>query len=211
MNLCVITARSGSKRLKDKSLSQIKGESLIQHCYNRAKNVWPVVVACPENDKKIIEHCRQNNMPYYRGSEEDVLDRVFQCAKAYGADRIMRLTADCPAIPLETLFMAANLPPTIPFTTNAQQPRTYPDGWDVEIISSKLLAIVHKHTDMREDREHVTSWIYRKENHEIIGKYYPKNYPLIQNMQLPINLSHLKWSVDTEQDLKVVKALMGDK
>ena len=91
-------------------------------------------------DDPIEKFCNESGFACFRGSEFDVLDRYYQSAKAYQADIVVRLTADCPLIDSalidETIekildtgadFAANRLPP--PYQ------RTYPIGLDTEVAN----------------------------------------------------------------------------
>src|SRR2546426_167338 len=95
-----IEARMGSSRLPGKTLQDIcAGEPLLGLVVKRfslCKEVDSVCVATTENSKddSIIRWCDKNEVPYYRGSEEDVLDRVVNAAVSLGADAIVQMGAD---------------------------------------------------------------------------------------------------------------------
>ena len=58
----------------------------------------PAVEAALGDDDPIVEYCTTLEVPVVRGSETDLLDRYHQAALDVGADPIVRITADCPAI-----------------------------------------------------------------------------------------------------------------
>jgi spore coat polysaccharide biosynthesis protein SpsF (cytidylyltransferase family) len=64
----------------------------------RAQNVDQVIVATSNltPDDLIVRWCEKNRVEVFRGSEHDVLDRFYQCAKKHKGDVLIRLTADCP-------------------------------------------------------------------------------------------------------------------
>ena len=102
MNIvAIIQGRMGSSRLPGKVLAEIAGRPMLFHVVNRirrAKKIHLVVVATSTNasDDPIVTLCREEDIPCFRGSEEDVLDRFYQAAKYFQADVIVRLTSDCP-------------------------------------------------------------------------------------------------------------------
>jgi spore coat polysaccharide biosynthesis protein SpsF len=206
MILAIIQARSGSTRLPGKVTMQINGQSLVEHAYRRAKSaIGQAVVAIPANDKELEDHLITKNIPYYKGSENDVLLRYYMCAKAYGADRIVRITADCPCIPVEVMMHVASFRGDL--VSNAMQNRTYPDGWDVEVISFRALEWTESHADSEESREHVLPYLY---THMEQASKELKGFTALK-IDLPINLSETKWSIDTQEDFDRVKNLMEKK
>ena len=99
----IIQARMGSTRLPDKVLMDVGGHPMLWHMIERlkpAKNVDEIILAIPntkEND--ILEQfAKENNLKYFRGSENDVLARYYETAKTFKVDVIVRITSDCPLI-----------------------------------------------------------------------------------------------------------------
>ena len=66
----------------------------------KSKKIDHIVIATTTNveDEKIIELCIRINIDYYRGSENDVLDRVFRTHQYTSSEIIVELTGDCPLI-----------------------------------------------------------------------------------------------------------------
>lgn len=83
-----------------KALADICGKPMLGHIVDttRKSQVDEVVVATTFNSQPIIDYCIENEISYYIGSEEDILDRIYQCAKKYEADVIVRLWGDAPLI-----------------------------------------------------------------------------------------------------------------
>ena len=101
--IVIIQARMGSAWLKGKVLFNLCNKPMLYHIYNRlhyVKNIEDIVVATSINplDDAIFSFCSANNILCFRGDENNVLERFFQCALKYNADIITRITADCPFI-----------------------------------------------------------------------------------------------------------------
>ena len=99
----IIQARMGSTRLPGKVLKNVGEKPLLLYMIERvrkSKKLDKVIVATSilEKDNVIEDFCKENNIDYFRGSESDVLQRYYECAKSYSLDIIVRLTADCPLI-----------------------------------------------------------------------------------------------------------------
>ena len=103
LTVAIIQARMSSSRLPGKVLLDIGGLPMLGRVVDRArraKRVDQVVVATTIDpaDDEVAKYCSQQGYAYYRGSQQDVLDRFYQTALAYHASVIVRLTADCPII-----------------------------------------------------------------------------------------------------------------
>ena len=202
--IAIIQARMGSSRLPGKVMQDICGQPMLMWVVKRARmarTIEKVVVAATNNEEdKIIEtFCNMNKITCFRGSSEDVLDRFYQAACFFQADVIVRLTSDCPFIDPDLIdetvhafldskvdFAANRLPP--PFT------RTYPIGLDVEVVSMSALRCAWKEAVQLHEREHVLPYLY-----EVPGRFN------ILTLDLPQDLSSLRWTVDTPQDLEFIR------
>ena len=163
----------GSTRLPGKVLKEVDGIPLLGYQLKRmskSKLIDKTIVATStsDSDDVIVEFCKQNNVKYFRGSENDVLARYYECAKTYNADIIIRLTGDCPLsdpqviddtvrlyIDTKTDY-AAN---TIPVETSK-----YPDGFDVEVFGMNSLERAYMEAKDPCDREHVTFYFWKHDN-----------------------------------------------
>jgi spore coat polysaccharide biosynthesis protein SpsF len=101
--VAIIQARMGSTRLPGKVLMDIGGQTMLARVVSRVRRstlIDEIVVATTINEKDdpIVTECRNLGVPYFRGSEEDVLDRYYQAALAHKAEGIVRITSDCPLI-----------------------------------------------------------------------------------------------------------------
>ena len=62
---------------------------------NKGFNIIVATTSKPEDDA-IADFCKLHSISCFRGSENNVLDRFYNCAKKFGTDIVIRLTADCP-------------------------------------------------------------------------------------------------------------------
>lgn len=98
----------GSTRLPGKVLKPVAGKALLDHVLGRLSLLaYPVkaVVATSDlpQDDAIAQHCLSRGVAVFRGSEPDVLDRYYQCAKEHCFEQVVRLTADNPFTDMEEL------------------------------------------------------------------------------------------------------------
>ena len=167
-NIAIIQARMTSSRLPGKVLMDICGKPSLQRMLERvnmAKSIDNVVVATTINtsDDPVVEMCKNLNIEVFRGDENDVLGRIYEAAKFFCADTIIRLTADCPMIDPSVIDEVVHS-----FSINNYDycsntiDRSYPDGLDVEIMSIDSIRDACKNAKDPFLREHVTPYITGK-------------------------------------------------
>ena len=115
-----------------------------------------------------MDQSLDKNIEFYRGSENDVLERFYKAALKFNPNLIVRLTADCPLIDHKIIDETVKLYRTkkVDFASNTVPPekRMYPDGSDVEIFSFKLLKLAHLNSVDPKEREHVTFYFWKSGN-----------------------------------------------
>jgi len=164
----IIEARMGSSRLPGKVMMPINKIPMIILLIDRLKQVKyldKIIVATtknPNNDK-LCGLLKKNRINFFRGSEEDVLNRVLECALKFKVQNIVQITGDCPLIDPEIVsqVIATHKNNKLDFVSNSTI-RTYPDGMDVCVFSTKNLIKTSKLTKNKHDLEHVTLFMKRK-------------------------------------------------
>ena len=100
----ILQTRMGSTRLPGKVLMKADENNLmLDYSISQLRNCQQsdeIIVATSnlERDDVIVNHCEKLNVNVFRGEEEDVLDRHYQCAKKYSLSHIIRIPADKPLI-----------------------------------------------------------------------------------------------------------------
>jgi glutamate-1-semialdehyde aminotransferase/spore coat polysaccharide biosynthesis protein SpsF (cytidylyltransferase family) len=200
MTLAIVQARMGSSRLPGKSMAEISGHPMLWHVINRtrlAHLVKQVVVATSEEpcDDPIADFCRAEEIPFFRGSHEDVLDRFYQAARSYEADTLVRITADCPLIDPEVVDAVIEKyeEGNFDYVSNALR-YTYPDGLDTEVFSFAALQRAWQEARKPSEREHVTPYLrtshFRTANVE---------------SDVPVPHGQYRWTVDEPADLEFIR------
>jgi len=161
----IIQARMGSSRLPGKSMMPLSGNSLVGHVLERVKRCTKldeIVLAIPDTDENdpLAEEGVKNNVVVFRGSENDVLDRYINAAKATRAGVIVRLPADnATPEPAEIdKIISHHLSLEIPgFTSNLAEIRKsgYPDGIGAEVFNFQHLIDASRRDLTDQQREHV--------------------------------------------------------
>lgn len=200
MITAIVQAHMGSTRLPGKVLIDIQGKPLLEHVIDRvrtARVIDSIVIATTfnEHDKAIIEFAKKLDIPYYVGSEDDVLDRFYQAAKKYKAETIVRITADCPLLDPNVVdeVVSFYLEGNYDYVSNTNPP-TFPDGLDTEVFSFESIERAWHEARLCSEREHVTPYIRKHPEVFRIGNVTCKN-----------DLSALRWTVDEDKDMEFVR------
>lgn len=207
--LVLIQARMTSSRLPGKVLADICGKPSLQHMLERVsccESVDKIMVATTSNltDDPVAELCEQLEIETFRGDENDVLGRFLKAAEIESADVIIRLTADCPMIDpalIDELVECYNSG-SFDYVSNCNE-RTYPDGLDVEVFSMLALQEANRKVTSSFCREHVTPYIRGIHNKYEMGEFS------IMQVKFLTDLSHIRWTVDTLEDLDRVRELVS--
>jgi spore coat polysaccharide biosynthesis protein SpsF len=202
--VATIEARMTSTRLPGKVLADVGGEPSLAVMIGRLKlvpEIDEIVVATTRNetDDAIAVLASECGVGVWRGSEDDVLQRVLEAAQHHEADVIVELTGDCPLIDPAIVsrvirhYDAAG----VDYVSNILE-RTYPIGMDTQVFKTSVLADVARRTSDRQDHEHVSLYIYR----------HPEIYSL-SNVTAPPAETHpaLRLTLDTKEDLIVLRAV----
>lgn len=200
MIAAIVQARMGSSRLPGKVMKEILGKPLLWHLVSRLKKarlIDNIVIATSdkEADIPILRLAEKLGVDCYAGSEQDVLDRYYQTATEFGADVIVRITADCVLIDPHIVdkVIRRYLKGDCDYVTNTLK-WTYPDGLDLEVFSYAVLQKAWREANWVSEREHVTPYIRKN----------PDKFRLV-NIESSVDLSRFRWSVDREEDLELVR------
>lgn len=202
---CIIQARMGSTRLPGKVMLPIDGTNpIISYVINQMKHsklCEKLIIATTNliEDEIIIDFAKRKSVEYFKGNENDCLDRYYQCAKLFSISTIVRITCDNPLIDPTLVDDAVKIfnDGDYDYVSNCK-PRSFPQGTEVEVFSFKALEKAWNEAIKPSEREHVTPHFYNNP-----GKFRTYN---ITNQN---NLSNLRWTVDRMEDLEFVKALVS--
>ena len=201
--LVIIQARTNSTRLHNKAMLFLKGKPIIEHVVKQvALSGIPFVIAIPKDDP-LGQYLLLRKIRFYEGSENDVLNRYYQCARGYEADPIVRITGDCWAVLPESIFYLAGIAMhnKLDFVSNTFKPKTVFEGNDVEVMSWKCLKWLNQTAKDAQYREHVTNYIYTHKDE------FDKTGMNKMEYAWNINLSNLKTSIDIQADLDQAERL----
>ena len=204
MIAAIVQARMGSTRLPGKTLADIGGQPMLGHFIWRAGHIpgiQQVIIATTEKpaDRAILRFAGERGVPIHVGSEEDVLDRVYQTAKRFGVSTIVRVTPDCPlldpSVSGRVLARFLEADGALDYVSNTHPP-TFPDGLDTEVFAFAALERAWREATLPSEREHVTPFIWKQ----------PDKFRLA-NVCHDADLSRMRWTVDEPRDLEFVRAI----
>ena len=196
--LAVIQARMNSTRLPQKIMTPLCGKPMLWHIVNRVNRsglIHQVVIATslkPEDD--IVESfANENNFFIWRGSQDNVLERFYDCATFYKADILVRLTAD------NALVDAGIIDAGITYFQKHTYDYVYyreglPIGMACEIFTYDALKRAYENASDAECLEHVTPYLYKN----------PHLFHVERVGCIGENLGFLRWTMDTESDKELI-------
>jgi spore coat polysaccharide biosynthesis protein SpsF len=198
--VAIVQARMTSTRLPGKVLLPLAGKPVLAHVVGRIQScetIQEILVATSTDpsDDPIVSCCREWGVACYRGSLNDVLDRYYRAAKRHGADAIVRITADCPAIDPTIVdeVVRGYLAGGYEFYGLAGD---FPDGLDCTVFAFSAIERAWREAKLPSEREHV-------------GPYIEKNPHLFKSGALVkfSGLGHHRWTLDEPRDYAFLQAV----
>lgn len=198
----IVQARMTSTRLPGKVMREVLGRPLLAYELERiarARTCSRFVVATTTNDvdDNIADFAKGCGWEVWRGPEHDVLERYRGAAEAFGADVVVRLTADCPLIDPGVIDRVVGALADRDYVANTYGKRTFPRGLDTEVFTAAALKQAAAEAGEPREREHVTPYIY---NHPELFR--------LGGVENATDQSRFRWTVDTEEDFMLIRAIL---
>ena len=198
--IAIVQARMTSTRLPGKVLADFTGRPMLACMLDRVRRsarldrVW-VATTTNAADDPVAALCGNLGVPVFRGDEHDVLSRYADAARDADAGVVVRLTADCPLADPAVIDEAVGLLLTHghDYVSNVIE-RSFPDGLDVEVFTRAALDAADREACSPFQREHVTPYLRT-------GRYPDAGTFSVGHLRAPADFSHLRWTVDTADDL----------
>ena len=198
----IIQARCESTRFPNKIIQKFRNSTLIEILLKRVKLCKKIdkIIVVTSNDKsnqKLIKILKKNNIDYFIGSKNNVLERYYLAAEKYKIKTIIRLTGDNPLIDPNLIdeFINDFKKENIDYLADSNPP-TYPDGMDVEVFNFKSLKKIYLSKSNLFEKEHVTTKLI---NSSFFKKKIKKFYS---------NYSFVRLTIDEKKDLKTVNNVL---
>jgi spore coat polysaccharide biosynthesis protein SpsF len=208
----ILLARMKSSRLLNKHSLKINGRILLDYLLERlkkSKEIDEIILATTfdKTDDVLEELAKKENIKYFRGEIDDVLDRVIKCAEKNNLDIIVRITGDSPFIEPEQIdrlvkefrnnnydYLSLKTKDGVPIILSGF-------GLAVEVVSLDALKKAYSLTKNKVDLEHVTPFIYKNPQ---IFKVKFLDYPKLKEF----NHNDLRLTVDFQEDLENMKEII---
>ena len=194
-----------STRLPGKVLMKLdKKHTVLDYLINQLKHsklLGKIIIATTnlEEDNAIVNFAKKNEIEYFRGESDDVLDRYYQCAKNFSSNNILRITSDSPLIdPTVIDDLIINYQKSSCDYASTNLARTYPFGIDAEIFSFNTLEKTWKNAILPSEREHVSP--YMKKNSKIFKQF---------NLRNKIKVPLVRLTIDREVDLELFRIVIS--
>lgn len=202
--LCIVQARLTSSRLPNKVLMRLGNSKLtiLEHVYFRlsqSQKIDKVVIAIPDTplNEKLAAFLDKKRISYFKGSEENVLERFYKCAKHYQPKIVVRATSDNPFVDWKQIDNMLNSLGDNDYISSENAPL----GTSASVFYAEALYAAYENAVTDIEKEHVTPYIYR---HPELFKV--KKIPYY----LDINTGNYRLTVDTERDFELADRLYKD-
>ncbi len=200
----IVQARTGSRRLPGKVLLPIAGKPMLlwqldQLAAVRHADRMVVATATNPEDDPLEALCRERGVACFRGSEQDVLGRYCEAARAFRAQTVIRICGDCPLMDpeiVDAVIASYELGPPADYVSNTCE-KTFPLGCGAEVFSIQALETANAEARGAVEREHVTPFFY----------LHPERFRIRQYTQ-DHDESHWRWTVDTPEDFEFVTRIL---
>jgi spore coat polysaccharide biosynthesis protein SpsF len=196
-----------SQRLSGKVMLKILEKPVLWHIYHRlksCKNLDNVVISTGERkrNKEICDFAEEFSIPYYSGSEVNLIERLYETAKKFNASSIIRVTGDCPLVEPDVVDQMIS---EYKKSKNGYDVITnsfsfsFPHGLEIELWSTNILKKLNLEIKEPEFKE----WfpIYVKNN---------SNKFKILEIKNKENLSKFRLTLDYQEDFKLIEKIYGE-
>jgi spore coat polysaccharide biosynthesis protein SpsF (cytidylyltransferase family) len=202
-NLAILQARMQSSRLPGKVLKLLNGRPMIEWQIRRiqSSSINRIVLATSEeeSDDELAEVVSKLDIEVFRGSLDDVHSRYLRILQDETPDYFIRLTGDCPVVMprlIDEMILEFEKN-RFEYFSNVNPP-TFPDGLDIEIVSTNSFFEFSKFELTDSEKEHVTLGIRSRSSQFKAGNFLNTE-----------DLSGLRWTVDYEGDFQFITSLFN--
>jgi len=197
----IIQARMGSSRFPGKVMELLGDKPMIGQVINQisfSSKIDDIILATTEEstDDILAEYVTKLGLKVFRGSKNNVLSRYYNAALFTDANVIIRNTGDNPLVDPTIIdkLIQTLITENCDFVSNNLK-RSYPRGYDAEVLTLQSLKTAVLKAKQPEYLEHVT--LYHKTHTK---EFNSRNIMAPKNQRRP----NLRLTVDTKKDFRVV-------
>jgi N,N'-diacetyllegionaminate synthase len=198
--ILTLAVRLKSKRLPQKALVDVEGQTAIEHQIDRLKRCKNgEIVLCTsdlEEDVPLIDIAKKKGIKYFAGSADDVMDRFMKCAERENANIVVRTTGDSPLTDPE--IIDAMIDYHIFHAGDFTGIENIPVGLEAEVVNLSTLKDARTRVEDPKDTEYMTHFIKDPEHFKV----------LIMDTGEELNRDY-RITLDTLEDLEVVRKIYG--
>jgi len=197
----------GSSRFPGKVLADIHGKPALSRLLERlrvCRMLDDIVIATSvdRTDDAIEAWAKSEGVAVYRGSEDDVLQRVVEAQRSRGADTVVEITGDATLTDPAIVDLAVET-----YRTNdcdvvsTAWMKSYPIGIDAQVFPLAVLDEVARTVCDAPVREHVSLYFYEN----------PERYRII-NLTAPVAAREpeLRLTLDYREDQTMLTAIFAE-
>lgn len=196
----ILTVRLESKRLKNKALLKLNNITVIEHIIKRLKKTKlnkNIILATSNatSNKIFLSIARKHKIKIFFGSNNDVINRIYEAAKYYKLDNVLCVTGDSPFI--DTTYLDKLNKFHLKNKNDFSKISGLPIGCFCYAITQDALRKINmikksKNTEIWYDYVYKNSFFKKKTLHvKERKKFFPK----------------LRVTLDTQEDYKLIKIL----
>lgn len=210
-----IQARSTSTRLPGKSSMPFGEKGIVSRIAYQATRVcgWfsnnpnihaSVAILVPHGDK--LKGELSHRYVVIEGDENDVASRYKTAMEFFQCDYLVRLTGDCVWVPSRVISKCVRdaLRNNADYCSNIII-RTFPEGYDCEVISKRLFQWMLDQDLTDDEKEHCTLKIFNS----IKESKLPNEFK-VHTVMNEYDMSNLKTSIDTQEEYDFAISLLDN-
>lgn len=201
----ILQARTGSTRMPEKViLPFFQEQSILDLLLEKVKKTGiPAILATTVNpfDDRICTVAETHEVPVFRGSENDVLDRFVQAGRHFGFSKIIRVCADNPFLDLNGMLtliseFGHSEADYLSFQLSGNKPSILTHfGFWTEAVRLSALEKAKQQTSEKLYHEHVTNFIYG--NPALFDVRFIPADPLV------FSRTDIRMTLDTPEDFEI--------
>lgn len=200
----IIYSRLNSRRLFKKGLLKVGNKYLIEHVIDRVKkilNVDQIILATTQSkiDSKLAEISKKKKIIIFKGSEQNVLKRTYDCIKKHKINLFLRVCGD--RIFFDNQFIDkiskkiknnSKMFSNYHLISNNLGRNKIDEGLTLEFISKNCIKKIISNKKINTfNKEHITSYIYEN----------PKKFNIKKIISPDYHFKKIKYTIDEKNDL----------